>query len=60
MNIDMMMLLFSGSFKNKAFIGELQLADKAIELDFNGNIDLNVQPLEFDFSLNLKTPIFIN
>ena len=44
----------SGSFKNKAFDGELQLADKAVELDFNGNIDLNVQPLEFDFSLNLK------
>ena len=44
----------SGSFKNKAFIGELKLTDKAIELDFNGHIDLNVQPLEFDFALNLK------
>ena len=47
-------IALSGSFKNKAFIGKLQLTDKAIELDFNGNIDFNVQPLEFDFSLNLK------
>jgi hypothetical protein len=44
----------SGSFKNKAFIGQLQLTDKAIELDFNGNLNLNVEPLEFDFSLNLS------
>ena len=36
-------IALSGSFKNKAFIGKLQLTDKAIELDFNGNIDFNVQ-----------------
>ena len=46
-------IFITGSFKNKAFNG-LQLKDQFIDLKFNGNIDFNSQPKEFDFSLAIS------
>ena len=47
-------LNITGSFKNKSFIGQLELIDKYIHLDFNGNVDLNNPETEFDFSMDIK------
>ncbi len=47
-------LNISGTFKNKSFIGKMELIDKYINLDFIGNIDLNNPETEFDFSMDVK------
>ena len=47
-------LNITGSFKNKSFIGQMELIDKYIHLDFNGNVDLNNPETEFDFSMDIK------
>ena len=47
-------LNITGAFKNKSFIGQMELIDKYIHLDFMGNIDLNKPETEFDFSLDIK------
>ena len=47
-------IFITGSFKNKAFNGFLQLKDQFIDLEFNGNIDFNSKPKEFDFSLAIS------
>ena len=47
-------LNITGSFKNKSFIGQMELIDKYIYLDFNGNVDLNNPETEFDFSMDIK------
>jgi hypothetical protein len=47
-------LNISGAFKNKSFIGKMELIDKFIHLDFIGNIDLNKPETEFDFSMDIK------
>ena len=44
----------SGEFKNKSFVGQMELLDEFIHLDFNGNIDLNKPETEFDFSMDVK------
>ena len=47
-------LNITGAFKNKSFIGQMELVDKYIHLDFIGNIDLNNPVTEFDFSMEIK------
>ena len=47
-------LNITGAFKNKSFIGQMELIDKYIHLDFNGYIDLNNPVTEFDFSMDIK------
>ena len=47
-------LNITGAFKNKSFIGQMELIDKYIHLDFIGNIDLNNPETEFDFSMDIK------
>ena len=47
-------LNITGSIKNKSFIGQMELIDKYIHLDFNGNVDLNNPETEFDFSMDIK------
>ena len=51
-------LNISGTFKNKSFIGQMELIDKYIHIDFNGNIDLNKPETEFDFSMDIKNAFF--
>ncbi|MEK9619564.1 MAG: translocation/assembly module TamB domain-containing protein [Flavobacteriales bacterium] len=47
-------LNITGAFKNKSFIGQIELIDKFIHLDFNGYVDLNNPETEFDFSMDIK------
>ncbi len=51
-------LNISGAFKNKSFIGKMELIDKFIHLDFIGNIDLNKPETEFDFSMHINNAFF--
>ena len=47
-------ITITGAFKNKAFNGNLKLSDKSIDLTFDGNVDFNKVPTEFDFSLKIS------
>ena len=47
-------IVIAGTFKNKSFNGFLQLSDLFIDLKFEGNIDFNTYPKEFDFSLAIS------
>ena len=44
----------NGSLKNQSFNGDISLSDKLIDLVFKGDLDLNKNPYEFDFTLNVN------
>ena len=47
-------LFISGAIENQSFSGEINLDDKLLDIAFNGNINLNKSPYNFDFKLDVE------